>query len=955
MKSKYTCPITLESLPALLCVLLSTSSAWATDTYTWGGATSSDWTVVGNWKSTPVAPAGGIFDARLNVQNGAANPLVYNEVLGDTTFGNLSAGGRGLVIGVSGTGGEMRITGGTFSTFPTLSGPDLIGNASVGTLILDGGNFIGAQAGTSIGFGAGTGTLIISNGTADLQTLTMGSTRTSTLSLDGGTLSVSNIVLGSTVATHTNIYKFNGGILRAKGDCPVFFPTVITNTFCHVRDGGLILDSAGYQLSVDQAFNHSAISGDAAIDGGVTKNGPGTFSLRGANTYTGPTIVNEGILGVYVPMPSATLRVASGAGINFIPNKESTWFLPSLALTNASLGFDYGSSVSVIPVVAIQNLRVEGSVVVNVIGSGLPVGDLTLATYTQKTGTGTFVLGDIPFGSQATLEDTGSSLVMHVTTASVQDLLWTATTGTWKINGDVVWNNGTAAYTEYPSGLNDHVTFPNPGGASSVTISGVVRPQSIKVSNSSGIVDFSGDGTISGATGVSKTGAGALKISTANDFEGDVTISGSGSAVFALHAMALGSTVGQTIVNGPQNVLYLGDVNLGSRSAKVTGETITINGAGLSGVYGALCGGNMELGNEWAGPVIIGSSGARIGTTIGGNLTVSGDITDNGNNYQLFIRGNENSVITMSSSFCSYGQTRFLGEPSSLLKLGANNALSTGLFILGKGTFDLAGHDQKFSGLHEQSGPGIIMNSGNKSTLSIDVADSRSIQATIEGPIDLVKEGSGKQTLLANNHTYTGSTIINSGELAVTLPLSSPVLALSDGARLTVAVTNSTWASLTSMSATNGVINLNYGGVSGVPAPVFTPSLLNAEGTCVINIAGDGLTIGKITLIDYTTKAGSGSFTIGALPAGMQGTISDSGSSIDLTLANLESPVLSFVRKGKELEFSWTGSAKLQSQTNTLSVGLRTEWFDYPNGQASPIVVPIGTEAASVFFRLAPQ
>ena len=955
MKAKYTCPITLECLPAFLCILLTGSSAWATDTYTWGGATSSDWTVAGNWKSTPVGPVGGIFDARLNVQNGTANELIYNGVPGDTTYGNLSASGRGLVIGVSGTGGQMRITGGTFSTFPTLSGSDLIGNASVGTLTLDGGNFVGAQAGTAIGFGAGTGTLILSNGIADLQTLTMGSTRTATLSLDGGTLSVSNIVLGSTVATHTNVYKFNGGILQAKGDCPVFFPTVTTNTLCHVRDGGLILDSAGYQVSVDQPLHHSAISGESAIDGGVTKNGAGTFSLRGANTYTGPTIVNEGILGVYVPMPSTTLQVSSGAGINLIPNKESTWSLPSLSLTNSSLGFDYGSSVSVIPVVAIQNLMVAGSVTVNVIGSGLPVGDLTLATYTQKTGTGTFVLGDIPFGSQATLEDTGSSLVLHVTTASVQDLFWTATSGTWQINGGAIWNNGTAVYSEYPSGLNDHVTFPNPAGASSVTISGVVRPQSIKVSNSAGLVDFSGDGTISGATGISKTGASALKIATANEFDGEVTISGSGSAVFALHPKALGSTSGQTIVNGPQNVLYLGDVNLGTRSAKVTGETITINGAGLSGVYGALCGGNMELGNEWAGPIIIGSSGARIGTTVGGNLTVSGDITDNGNNYQLFIRGNENSVITMSSAYCFYGQTRFLGESSSVLKLGANNALSSGLFILGKGTFDLAGHDQKFSGLHEQSGPGIIMNSGSKSTLTIDTPDSRSIQATIEGPIDLVKEGSGKQTLLANNHTYTGSTIINSGELSVTLPLSSPVLAISDGAKLTVAVTNSTWASLASMSATNAVINLNYGGMSGVPTPVFTPNLLNADGTCVVNITGDNLPIGKITLIDYTTKTGSGSFVVGVLPTGIQGAISDSGSSIDLTLANLESPVLTFVRKGADLELSWTGTAKLQSQTNALSVGLRAEWADYPNGQASPIVVPIGTEATSVFFRLVSQ
>ena len=63
-------------------------------------------------------------------------------------------------------------------------------------------------------------------------------------------------------------------------------------------------------------------------------------------------------------------------------------------------------------------------------------------------------------------------------------------------------------------------------------------------------------------------------------------------------------------------------------------------------------------------------------------------------------------------------------------------------------------------------------------------------------------------------------------------------------------------------------------------------------------------------------------------------------------------PTLNFVNNGTSLQFSWTGNFKLQSQTNALSVGLRTNWFDYPGGGSSPVTVPINPANPAVFFRL---
>jgi hypothetical protein len=50
---------------------------------------------------------------------------------------------------------------------------------------------------------------------------------------------------------------------------------------------------------------------------------------------------------------------------------------------------------------------------------------------------------------------------------------------------------------------------------------------------------------------------------------------------------------------------------------------------------------------------------------------------------------------------------------------------------------------------------------------------------------------------------------------------------------------------------------------------------------------------------------------------------------------------------------SWSGSGfHLQAQTNTVGVGLSTNWGDYPGGTASPVIVPINPANGSVFLRL---
>jgi hypothetical protein len=61
---------------------------------------------------------------------------------------------------------------------------------------------------------------------------------------------------------------------------------------------------------------------------------------------------------------------------------------------------------------------------------------------------------------------------------------------------------------------------------------------------------------------------------------------------------------------------------------------------------------------------------------------------------------------------------------------------------------------------------------------------------------------------------------------------------------------------------------------------------------------------------------------------------------------------LSYKPAGRDLIFNWTGGGfKLQTQTNSLTVGLGTNWVDVPGGGTSGGSVPV-TASPAAFYRL---
>ncbi len=257
--------------------------------------------------------------------------------VGQSGFGGNSIihfSGTAFMTGASAT---FRVGEGSNATFNITAGTLTIGTSSAGVVLgrsnanargflnISGGAMIVGGASTLVRIGAGYANTETSgasemtlSGTGLFDTLTTGGTillgsnlagntgSSGTIHLNGGTLATGRTITGGTVGA--SIFNFNGGTLKANS-ASLTLATSLTTV--NVRDGGGVIDSNGFNLSISKALGHSTIDGDAAIDGGLTKVGNGVLTFAGAeaNTYTGMTRLLAGGLDL-----AKTAGVAAIAG-----------------------------------------------------------------------------------------------------------------------------------------------------------------------------------------------------------------------------------------------------------------------------------------------------------------------------------------------------------------------------------------------------------------------------------------------------------------------------------------------------------------------------------------------------------------------------------------------------------------------------------------------------------------
>jgi autotransporter-associated beta strand protein len=216
----------------------------------------------------------------------------------------------------------------------------------------------------------------------------------------------------------------------------------------------------------------------------------------------------------------------------------------------------------------------------------------------------------------------------------------------------------------------------------------------------------------------------------------------------------------------------------------------------------------------------------------------------------------------------------------------------------------------------------------------------------------LCKSGDGTLTL-AGSSTYSGATAVNAGKLLFQGSKSgSGSITVANGAALGVVENGAQVAPITLTVGTNSGANLEFNNVTNPSTAPIAAGTISSAGAITININSGSFAVGQSYPL-FSWSAGSAPAVSMGTVAGAVGNLSTNGNTIQFNVTSVTPPTLNFTQpSGNNIQFTWTGSFKLQAQTNSLNAGLGTNWSDYPGGGTSPVTVPIGMTNGAVFFRL---
>lgn len=296
------------------------------------------------WNNSGELRVGNAGVGILNIDSGG----VVNTALGD--IGNIG-GSNGTVnitdsgsqlnssgelrVGNGGTG-EMNVENGALVTDTTGDVGNIAGSSGVATVTDTGSRWSNSNQ-LRIGKD-GNGTLNITNGaliTVVNNTILandVGSAGTLNLndsSGNRGILETRRLIRGAGTDATVN---FNGGILRANSSQPNFI-NGFNNGELNIQNNGLFLDSNGFDVGTSNVL---------AGVGNLTKQGAGTLTINGVNSYSGGTIVEDGTLLLVVDD-----GIAASSGVNLTGNTAALSISPGSNQTINDFTGVAGSQVNV--------------------------------------------------------------------------------------------------------------------------------------------------------------------------------------------------------------------------------------------------------------------------------------------------------------------------------------------------------------------------------------------------------------------------------------------------------------------------------------------------------------------------------------------------------------------------------------------------------------------------------
>lgn len=868
------------------------------------------------------------------------------QALGGATFGTTVVAGATLELsgvsvanetlsiigaGVGGIGALNNLSGNnTWSGTITLTGDASIGVAtSADTLDLtgainDGGNNFNLSK-------VGVGTLALSNANAfgGLTNVNAGTLSIRNSSALGGTTNGTVVAAGATLALQvsvageplsiTGIGVGGGGALRN---------AVGTNTW-----SGTVTMTGDATIGVANT-TQLTITGIISETGGaraLTKSDLGKLVLTRANTYTGNTTVQAGILNI---QDSAALGgVANGTTVanNAALELEGTGLVITEPLNITGTGVNNTGALRNVS----GNNQVSAGVTLTAPSAAVGVDPSQVLTISGIIGqAGTAALGKVGTGE---LILTNANTYDGLTTISagvltIQNALALGTTAA----GTTVSNDATLRLA--PTGPNLTVTNElltlngngfTGGGALRNTAGDNTWNGSILLNTNSLITVAAGTLRLSGTvgdggtnSGFTKNGTGTLFVTGTNTYGGTTTISE--GRLNLQNTQGLGqTTAGTTVSSG---------ATLELQGVSVAGESLSIAGLGVNG-EGALL--SLTGSVTWSGNITL-AANSRIGVT-GTQLTVSGVVGDGGGNFNLSKVGAGRLVLSSSNT---YGGTT--NVEAGVLVVTNNQALglTTGGTVVTAGAIlelqnvNVAGEPLTLNGNGvSNSGALLAATGGNTWSGPVTLASDAGIGAnpnvllTVSGSIgetggthNLSKEGTGTVVFSAAN-TYSGITTVRAGVLEI-----QNALGLGTAAGGTIVENN----------AALGVTNANV---------AAEPLTLNGTGGATLagalrNLSGNNSWGGPITLqTDSNIGAANGTdFTI-------NGVIDDAGANRALTKVGLGRIILTAANTYGGLTNVNAGALRVN---NSLALGMTTSGTVVASGAALELTISVSGEALTL-------
>lgn len=739
----------------------------------------------------------------------------------------------------------------------------------------------------------------------------------------------SNVPGNATAGGGLELHKVGTGTLTLTGSLTY---TGITN----LVDGTLEIASPA----------NNTLAGAISGGGTLVKSNSGRLTLNGANPFSGPTTVNGGVLAIGGTAPDTAITVNSGAGLR----------VNATGKTLAAVTLAGGNSLE-LPAVAAQTTNVgtltlngTPSLTVKPFFAAAPlVGTYDLLTPTTVSGSPGVITTDFgPYessrGVAGTTALTGGKLVLTVsgTFSGAANLVWTnnAGTGIWRAASSADKNFDNAGSPDSFYNL-DHVAF-NGAAPGAISLVGTLTPGSITVNSSTGDYTFAGPGSLSGTTGLVKSGSSALTINTANSFTGGTTLNAGtltlGTATALGSAPALSFPTGSTAIlrlNGnPLTVSalnsgfpFIGTPAIESGSATAGTDVLTVNNSADNVFTGNLRnGGTRALALTKAGAGTLTFLGADSNTHTGDTVLLNGRIGLGKTGGAVAIKGNLIADNDLSPDVFTTENNQF--GPGSVMYFVNPGGDHVRFELLGT-TQTLAGVDNSAAAVggrgviqhREQAPPAAI---SGTSTLILDVPESASYSFNgylrdTGGILSLVKQGLGTQIFSGPNITWTGGTTIDAGKLAfASANVGRGAVTINNGGTLELAAPNAT-DSLASITINAGGVINDGAAAHNVPLIFLNGGTMSASSPPLASygnfVFGNTVTVGgtKTSVISADVRvSGNRDGIIAVSPTG-----DPSGIDLDITgrIGHINNIAWSYLTK------TGAGTMRLNSPTPPNDIG----------------------------------